>query len=235
VGHGLGVDAVTTATALPVAVAEPVLNVTSAPTFFSGRGFRVASFGGNTVCPWGGDNGFLTISATPGCNNCFSALSNCFSVGGTITNLIGGAIFGCVRYGPNTQCWGDNEVSEAGEPNTILSVAPPGNFIALSPPPMDIQAYGAFGCALLNDGVPTLKCWGSLFTNSGTALPPATVPTAFPSGVKASALSTGGSGTACVITTEGSAWCFGDNTYGQIGNGQVGEAVLVPTEVIPSW
>jgi hypothetical protein len=216
------------------------MNVTTAPTFFSGSNFRVASFGGSSVCAWGGDNGYLQIAATTTCaNTCYAALSNCFSVNGTITGLTGGSSFGCLRYGPNTQCWGASSSSQTGLANTTLSIGPPGNFIGgLSPQPIDVQAFGAFACALLSDGVPTLKCWGHNFTESATAMPPVTVTAPFPAGVRAAALSTGTSGAACVITTEGSAFCFGDNAYGEVGNGLAGggnSLVLTPAEVVANW
>ena len=99
------------------------------------------------------------------------------------------------------------------------------------------STIAASACAFLGDGVPTIKCWGYPFTYSTMALPPITMPTAFPSGVRASAFGTGNSsGVMCLIATDGSPWCFGDNLYGQVGNGMAGGGpVLSVTRVNANW
>jgi alpha-tubulin suppressor-like RCC1 family protein len=235
-GHSLGVDAVTTATAQAIPYASPVMGFSSPPAFFGGGSFHVA-VNGSTVCPWDSSNGYQDVTASTSCNvACYSANSNCFTVGGTVVSLAAGGSFGCVRYGPNIQCWGENDQGAIGGPTNTASVAPPGNFIGLSPTPIDMEAYGTGVCALLNDGVPTLKCWGYPFSaNATTASPPVTIATSFPSGVKAKALGIGDSSTACLITDEGSPWCFGTNTYGNVGNGTQGNNVTNPTEVLVNW
>jgi Regulator of chromosome condensation (RCC1) repeat len=235
--HGLGVDAVTAATALAIPYASPVMGESSSPAFFGGGGFHVAVNGG-TVCPWGGDNGYKEITASSACNvACYSAPSNCFSVGGTVDMLAAGGSFACVKYGPNIQCWGENDQGAIGGPTSTISVAPPGNFISgLSPTPIDMQSFGTGVCALLNDGVPTLKCWGYPFSdNASSSSPPVTFSLTFPSGVKAKSLGAGDTATACLITDEGSPWCWGANTYGNVGNGTQGNMVPNPVEVLVNW
>jgi len=48
-----------------------------------------------------------------------------------------------------------------------------------------------------------------------------------------SSVSAGGHHT-CAVKTDGSLWCWGDNSYGQIGNGTLGGSVSEPVQVIPS-
>jgi alpha-tubulin suppressor-like RCC1 family protein len=234
-GHSLGVDAVTAATAVAIPYASPVMGVTTAPAFFGGSSFHVA-INGSTVCPWGSDNGYKEITAASACNvACYSAPSNCFTVGGTVQALAAGSSFACLRYGPNIQCWGENDQGGCGGPTTTASVPPPGSFIGLSPTPIDMQSYGTGVCALLNDGVPTLKCWGYPFSGDSSGSPPVTFTTSFPSGVKAQSLGKGGSATACLITSEGSPWCWGSNTYGNVGDGTQLNTIANPTEVLVNW
>jgi hypothetical protein len=141
------------------------------------------------------------------------------------------------KHPPGKQCWGENDQGAITGPTNTASVPPPGTFISLSPIPMDMQAFGAGACALLSDGMPTLKCWGYPFSdNPTTSSPPVTIATSFPAGVKAKSLSIGGtSATVCVITDEGSPWCFGDNTYGNVGNGSQQGTVPNPVEVLVNW
>jgi hypothetical protein len=103
--HGLGVDAVTTATAAAIPYASPVMGLSSAPAFFGGSSFHVA-INGSTVYPWGSNNGYQELTASSACNvACYSEPSNCFTVGGTVAALAAGGSFACLRYGPNIQCW----------------------------------------------------------------------------------------------------------------------------------
>jgi hypothetical protein len=236
-GHGLGVDAVTSATATAIPYASLVMGYVGSPTFFGGTGFHVA-VSGTTVCPWGTDNGYQEITAAGACNvACYSAPSNCFTVGGTVDMMAAGYEFACVKYGPNIQCWGENDQGAITGPTSTASVAPPGNFISgLSPTPIDMQSFGTGACALLNDGIPTLKCWGYPFSdNASGSSPPVTFSFSLPSGVKIKSLGAGDSATACFITDEGSPWCWGSNTYGNVGNGTQGNTVPNPAEVLVNW
>ncbi len=232
-GHGLGVDPVTSATAKNILYASPVMGISSAPDFFGGQGFHLTA-NGQTVCPW--DAGNNSNDVTGGTCNvaCYSAPSNCFSVGSQVEMLAAGADYACVLAGLGVLCWGDNDLGACGEPDTTLSVPPTGNFIGLSPL-LDMQSYGSGVCVLMNDGVPTLRCWGLPFSYGPTGSPPVTITTSFPAGVRAKFLGTGNGATACVVTDEGSPWCFGFNSNGAFGNGTEGNNSQTPLEVTVNW
>jgi alpha-tubulin suppressor-like RCC1 family protein len=81
-------------------------------------------------------------------------------------------------------------------------------------------------CAVMTTG--TLRCWGSLYGNNGLGLffddtPAKSHEISFsPDGVKAVAL---GESHICVLTTSGVVHCWGNNVFGQLGNGEVSDAL----------
>ncbi len=95
-----------------------------------------------------------------------------------------------------------------------------------------IEAGGAHSCALDTTGA--AWCWGSNEQGQlGTDATNLTVDTpraaVMPQGVTFETLSAGGAHT-CAVDSAGAAWCWGANTYGQIGDGTT-VGTLVPTEV----
>jgi alpha-tubulin suppressor-like RCC1 family protein len=95
-----------------------------------------------------------------------------------------------------------------------------------------LVAAASHACAIVGSG--EVSCWGSNSngqlgdgTRSGKLVP---TPTAvIPEPVVE--VSAGGSET-CARTASGGAWCWGDNSFGQIGDGSVLTARLVPTKVV---
>jgi len=77
-------------------------------------------------------------------------------------------------------------------------------------------------------------CWG--FNNlgqlgNGTTMDSAT-PVAISGGLTFAALSAGGGTYTCGITTGAAAYCWGDNSSGQLGTGTMGGPSLVPVRVV---
>ena len=118
-------------------------------------------------------------------------------------------------------CWGDNSLGELGF-GTTTGTNEPAAFVNLPAGKTAVAAAtgNGFTCSIMHDG--SAYCWGGnalgqigdgTTTNRNS---PSLVD--LPGGGPASALDAGGSH-ACALLENGSLWCWGENTYGQLGDG----------------
>lgn len=130
-------------------------------------------------------------------------------------------------------CWGSNAAGQLGNGTKIASATP----VAITLPGGALAARVATGlrhsCALTTTGA--AYCWGSNLQSQlgdGTTLE-RLIPTLvnLPAGVRAAAVSAG-SGSTCIVSDSGAAWCWGLNAMGQVGDGTTGGARNVPTAVV---
>src|SRR5438876_1878896 len=147
-------------------------------------------------------------------------------IGGAVA-VTGGGFHTCARFLDGTlECWGRNDFGQLGDPattsfNSVTPVRVTGITSAIA-----VAAGGFHTCALLADG--TVRCWGENDfgqLGNGTSDPAPGTPTTFnPSPVTVSgiptavAISAGGWHT-CALLRDGTVQCWGENTYGQLGNG----------------
>lgn len=118
-------------------------------------------------------------------------------------------------------CWGDSTASPIIEPSVLAGLDHP----------IQLASASDFTCALLRNG--TVWCWGGnsfgqlgdgTFNPHGT---PAPVYAGHDGGGhvipfgNVTAIAAGGTH-ACALRTDTSVWCWGSNTYGELGNWQVG-------------
>ncbi len=156
------------------------------------------------------------------------------------TQVAGGWSSTCARLADGTaRCWGNAQFGQLG--NGINAEQPfpyPVTVIDAGGQALGDIAQVAVGqyhaCALMNGG--TVSCWGDnasgqlgyatgTATWSGVASPvvlEANTPLTDISGISASAYNT------CAIKTDGTAWCWGLNTFGRLGGGSGG---VVPAQV----
>ena len=128
-------------------------------------------------------------------------------------------------------CWGNNGKGQLGNGNKN-NQSTPTLVLGLSTGALQVSAGKDFTCAIVVGN--TAKCWGSnsngqLGTGSTTDSLTAVAVSGLNGNTKAI---TAGAGFACVIQSlsGGSVWCWGDNTYGQLGNGTTTDS-LVPVPV----
>ena len=135
-------------------------------------------------------------------------------------------------------CWGANDYGQVGNGTAGGSVSSP---VQIMPSGVSsVSLGGAFDpdhpghtCAIRQDG--SLWCWGynhngQLGNGTGGFWQYSSSPTrVISSGV--SAVSAGGFHT-CAIKTDGSLWCWGENAYGQLGNGTDSSQSYSPVRVI---
>jgi alpha-tubulin suppressor-like RCC1 family protein len=82
-----------------------------------------------------------------------------------------------------------------------------------------IAASGIHSCAVLADG--TVRCWGTNTHNVlglGPAVPDSALPATVPSLADAATVAVGDDHS-CALKTDGTVWCWGDNSLGQLGHG----------------
>jgi alpha-tubulin suppressor-like RCC1 family protein len=131
---------------------------------------------------------------------------------------------------PGAKCWGSGGVGQLGNGGTSVSNAPVG-VSSLAAGVDGIEAGDSHTCAHKTNG--GIRCWGYDATgqlgDGGTANESKPVAVSgLPNGNIA--VSAGG-GHTCVITAAGAVECWGDNFYGQLGDGTRNQS-LVPVEVV---
>jgi alpha-tubulin suppressor-like RCC1 family protein len=135
------------------------------------------------------------------------ALVNVTTVSGGITvNNVG------------AKCWGSNTFGELGNGNNVPSSSPE-QVSGLTSGVSGISAGNDYTCALLSSG--SMKCWGkngagNLGNGTYTSSNIPVQVSGLTSGVIA--ISAGGQHT-CAVVGAGSAKCWGNNEYGNLGNG----------------
>ena len=118
----------------------------------------------------------------------------------------------------SVQCWGDNTAGQIGDGTTSPRLVPTA-VVGLPAPAVGISAGAKHTCAVLDTGA--LYCWGlnaSQQLGDGTVTP-RPLPTqvyGLSSGIAAVAA---GSVHTCAMTTTSDVKCWGDNVYGQLGDG----------------
>ena len=122
------------------------------------------------------------------------------------------------------QCWGRNETGQLGNPIPKRSSTP---VLVTGLTAAAVTAGGFHTCALPGDG--TVRCWGQNDLGqlgNGTNDPVPNRPSTFnPTPVTVSGITTAvavsaGGWHTCALLQDGTVRCWGDNTWGQIGNGQ---------------
>src|SRR5262245_11256567 len=139
----------------------------------------------------------------------------------------GGGFHTCARFPDGTlECWGRNDSGQLGDPaTTTFSSATPVRVTGITNA-TSMSAGGFHACALLADG--TVRCWGQHDygqLGNGTSVPVPDTPTtsnatpvALTGITSAVAISAGGWHT-CALLRDGTIQCWGQNTYGQLGDG----------------
>ena len=145
---------------------------------------------------------------------------------GGVTAVSAGYAHTCAVVNTQLQCWGENEDGQLGTGDTN----PSSNPVTIIPSGATAVVAGAWHtCAIVNGG---LQCWGGNYEGElGTgSTDQSLVPVAVPgldSGVTSIAASPIHT---CAVVNFASAYCWGSNDYGQLGNGNQDPA-FSPTPV----
>jgi alpha-tubulin suppressor-like RCC1 family protein len=133
----------------------------------------------------------------------------------------------CALVGSAIECWGYNASGQLGDGTTTDSPTP--RTAAVPAGAAGIAAGLSHTCALISDG--SVQCWGDNHYYQLGLLPSGKLPVATPSSptpvsvplTGATAVAAGGNHS-CALLSDGSVYCWGQNTYGQLGDGTKGTA-----------
>ena len=174
---------------------------------------------GEVLC-WG-DNSAWQVSSDAGVTSPAPVLvleESGDNLRGAVAVAAGGA-HTCIVSGVDARCWGSNDHGQLGSGATE-PLAPTPVTVPLDAGVLAIAAGQSHTCASVGNG--SVLCWGAngsgqlgdnLGFDSATPVSPG-----LPSGSQVVALAAGGDDT-CAVTDDRGLWCWGDNTFGQIGDG----------------
>jgi alpha-tubulin suppressor-like RCC1 family protein len=183
-------------------------------------GFSLAVKADGSVWGWGADSQFqLGISPSP--ITVFPPAQ--VPIGPTVVGIAGGYLHACaVRADHSVWCWGGNFQGQTGQSAGTLNEVP--QRVTLLPgDAAQITAGDRHTCAAMTDN--TAWCWGydvngqlgdGLFRAVSAAEPTPEPVTALGQTV---AQISGGFEATCALRLDGSAWCWGYNANGQLGDG----------------
>lgn len=130
------------------------------------------------------------------------------------------------------RCWGDNSSGQLGN-GTITFVAPTATVqVTGLTDAVALSGGGTHACALKSNG--SVACWGynyagQLGINTTTTASPSP---ALVGGLGNTIAIAAGNAFTCALQATGKVMCWGENRFGELGNGTVGSSSSTPTEVV---
>ena len=140
---------------------------------------------------------------------------------GPVTEVSIGGLFSCAISSGSTYCVGNNTSGQLGNGSTTSSLTP----VQVTGGSSYSQVDGGFNHACALSTVGAASCWGdNTYGENGnsTVTTPQKTPVAVTtsgalSGKTLTQISSGGQHT-CALSTVGAVYCWGDDTYGELGN-----------------
>jgi alpha-tubulin suppressor-like RCC1 family protein len=194
----------------------PVQGITNAIAAVPGGFHTCAILADRTVQCWGrnldgqlGNGNDTTDTSLPG------PVSNL----GSVAALAGGGYHNCALMPDSTvRCWGRNDDGQLGTGDNTRATTP---VVVSGLRAAAVSTGGYHSCALLLDG--TVQCWGrnewgqvGQPNTTGAFIVPTTVP-----GVSNAVAVNAGPYHTCAILANGSAQCWGQNQFGEVGDGTI--------------
>ena len=149
-----------------------------------------------------------------------------------VTSVSAGRTHTCALAQGVVKCWGDGSDGQLGNGTTNSSPTPVSvaGLSAFSNQVVALAVGADFSCAQMQNvlsGVGTVRCWGSnssgVFGNGSVI--GSNVPAVAATGITNATMVTAGGAHVCAANgSTGDAWCWGDRTFGEVGDGVVGSS-----------
>ena len=217
-------DGTTTSSTTPIFVTGGALTGKTVTNITAGDNHTCALLSDGTAACWGyNPNGELGDGTTNESNTPIVVTGGALA-GKTVTNITAGQYHTCAVLSDGTAtCGGDNGSGQLGNgttnsttPVAVTSGALTGKTVT------NITAGGGHTCAVTSYG--TAACWGQ--NDQGQLADGTTTNSTTPVAITSGALTgktvtniTAGDYHMCAILSNGTAACWGNNNYGQLGNG----------------
>ncbi|RYZ02140.1 MAG: hypothetical protein EOO73_32995 [Myxococcales bacterium] len=151
-----------------------------------------------------------------------------------VVQLASGYVHTCALLRDNTvKCWGSNELAQLAEAATVTTTYTPVVIANLGKDIVQIAAGHFHTCVLLEDS--TVQCWGRNAQGQLGADPVKTPTSIVPvsvSGLPGPVLQlTAGYGHTCALLESEDIYCWGDDYYGQLGDGKLEVESFTPVKV----
>lgn len=171
----------------------------------------------HTVSCWGANG-----SGQAGQPNSTAVVTSPAAVAGLtdVAEVQGGEAYSCVRGNDMTvQCWGDNSDGQLGD-GTTTSRSTPARVTSLGADIVELAVGRFFACARHASG--QVSCWGGggagVLANGGTSMANSSVAVDITAVADATQLAAGLQHV-CALRQSGIVSCWGQNPYGQLGDG----------------
>ena len=218
-------------TGMPSNVPVRVENLPTASSFVSAGWQHTCAVAAGDVWCWGGDLQGELGNDDPGTGSIMPVQA--MGISG-ITEVSGGVYGTCARSGGGTvHCWGSNQVGALGTGSLMGPSSPVPVQVLNIADAAQIARGGFHACALTM--ADQIWCWGSngsgqlgdgnLMFNSGSAVPVRVL------NISSVAEVAGGLDFTCARLNNGTVWCWGLNSSGQLGNNGMGTTSDVPVQV----
>lgn len=193
-----------------------------------------------TVKCWGGDGTTFGNGQPPSANSQAVPVSAITSANGRIAEIYAGDITTCALQGLGTiVCGGTNQNGSLGAPSPLNWNAVSPAVLIISQPHVMAAGAGGTTCALHYAG--WVKCWGDNSAGNvgnGAVSPnvsaPSIVSVASNTALINVVMFASGRHHACAVRTDGTVWCWGGNSYGEVtGDGVTQSAAVTYARQVP--
>ena len=130
------------------------------------------------------------------------------------------------------ECWGDNRYGQTGDGDPYYRRTTPVRVVGLSSGVVEVAPGGRHTCALLDTG--GVMCWGDNSygqLGNGSTNDFESIPTAVTGLLSGVVTVSAGYVHTCAVLDSGGAMCWGEDRFGQLGDGGANTDQIIPVEV----